>query len=369
MLRRISKSAVLATIGLLATAGVAAADPFAIHTVLRNYCCDDWTGNGPPTSAANPGGGAFGFKGGQIVQPATVARTVDQDLAGGAPFAMTIPPSRIGTQFSVIGFNHPNPLFDILDLSVDMTNLQGAMAANAGPGDFEFCPLAVGPGAAACAFPGAATGGPMSLAVHGRFDVTAGVNQFGGAMGWLGAGLVGVIDVRDAPGAAAVTFSSVFFAAPFSVVGDGTTSAGIVAMQEAPTAPNIIYTTSMHGDFTGTPMQNPAWVSTVMGSGAATGHIWTTGTVIASITTGNSPPFQAVTLTGSDNRVTTGPDIGSGNLTLVSGNLYQGYVSAVPQVRGNSIQMTLPEPGTGLAVAAGAFVLVLTGLARRRRQE
>ncbi len=241
---------------------------------------------------------------------------------------MVIPASRIGTQFSVTGFIHPNPLFDTLTLAVDIENKQGTMMANGGPGSFEFCPQAVGPAAGACAAPLSATGGTMSLPVHGRISVTAGINQYGGAMGWLGSGLTGVVTRRNAAGAAATLFSAANFLAPFSVIGDATTPSGIIALQVASALLNFVYTTSMHTAFPGTPMENPAFVSSSSAPGAATAHIWTTGMVTASITAGDQPPFQAITLTGSDNRATTGPNKGSGNLTLVSGSLYQNYARA-----------------------------------------
>ena len=366
MFRKTILSAVLVAAWLFTSVGTVSAEPFAMSSVLRNFCCTDWTGNGPPTSAPNPGGGAFGFLGGQVAQPATVNRTVDQTLVT-APFKVVIPTSRIGVipPLSVVGFNHPNPLFDLLDLRVDVRNKQGTMVAGGGPGSFEFCPLAVGPGVAACAAPLSATGGPMSLPIHGRISVTAGINQYGGAMGWLGDGLTGVINSRNAAGGAATLFTAMHFAAPFSVVGDGTTPSGII--KTGPNdGPDTYYTTSQHSQFAGTPAENPAFVSVVSGAGGATGHVWTTGMVTASITAGNSPPFQAITLTGSDTRATTGPNIGSGNLTLVSANLYQDHDQGVPQVRGNSVMMTVPEPGTGLAVAAGAIALLLAGASRRR---
>jgi len=363
MFRQTLLSAILVTVWLFASAGAASADPFAMSTVLRNFCCNDWTDKDHPTSPANnPGGGAFGFIGGQVVQGATVSRTVDQTLST-PPFEMVIPASRIGTHFSVIGFVHPNPLFDTLDLAVDIENKSGTMMANGGPGTFDFCPMAIGPGPGACAAPLSATGGTMSVPAHGRLSVTAGINQYGGAMGWLGSGLTGVVNRRNA---AATIFSAAHFAAPFSVIGDATTPSGIIALKVANAGDAFVYTTSMHTAFTGTPMQNPAFVSTVSAPGAATAHPWTTGMVTASVTAGNVPPFQAITLTGSDNRVTTGPNKGSGNLTLVSGNLYQNYSQGTPQVRGSSIAITLPEPGMSLAVAAGAIALLLAGGSRRR---
>jgi hypothetical protein len=365
MFRQKLLSAVLVTAWLVASAGVASADPFAMSSVLNNFCCTDWTGKDAPTSAPNPGGGAFGILGGAIVQPATVNRTVDQTLST-APFNMMIPANLIGAHGSLVGFAHPNPLWDVLNIAIDVTNKSGTMSAGGGPGTFEFCPLGVGPAPGACAAPLSATGGPSSLPVHGRISVTAGINQYGGAMGWLGDGLTGTNSVRNAAGAAATLFTFRHFAAAFSVFGDGTTSMGIIKVATN-NLPETFYTTSQHSLFTGTPEENPAFVSVANGPGAVTGHIWTTGMVTASITAGgNVPPFQAVTMTGSDTRETTGPNIGSGNLTLVSGGLYQDYSLGVPTVRGTTILMTVPEPVAGLAVAAGAIALLLAGGSRRR---
>lgn len=336
-----------------------------MSSVMRNFCCTDWTGKGPPTSARNPGGGAFGFIGGAVVQPATVNRTVDQTLTT-APFQMMIPASIIGTHFSVIGFAHPNPLFDVLDIAVNIDNEQGTMMANGGPGSLEWCPLAVGPAAGACAAPLSATGGTMSLPVNGRISVTAGINQYGGAMGWLGDGLTGVINARNAAGAAATLFTARPFGVPWTVNGNGTTSLGIIARGNNP-GDDVFYTTSQHSQFTGTPQENPAFVSIAPGTGAVTGHIWTTGMVTVSVSAGTqSPPFQAVTMTGSDTRETTGPNKGSGNLTLVAGSLFQNYTNGSSNVRGTPLSITVPEPVTGLAVAAGAIVLLLVGASRRR---
>lgn len=368
MIKRILLSALLAGAWVLSGAGAAQADPFAMHTELRNFCCTDWTDRtATPTPAPNPGGGAFAFIGGVARQGATVARTVDQTLTT-APFDVAVPASRVGVHFAVTGFPHPNPLFDALTLGVSIDNDAGVLSAGGGPGSFEWCPDAVGPAALACAAPLSATGGVSSLPFHGRIAVTAGPNQFGGAMGWLGSGLVGVINSRNAAGAAATLFTARNFVVPFDIIGDNAgpanptgTPAGIIA-RGTQMELDSFYATSLH-------WQDPSAVplSVATGSGAASGHVWTTGMVTVSITAGNVPPFQAVTITGSDNRATTGPNIGSGNLTIVSGNLYQDLGLSIPQVRGTTLRMNLPEPTTGMTVAAGGLALMLIGVTRRRK--
>ena len=44
MFRQILLSAVLVTAWLIASAGMASAEPFAMSSVLSNFCCTDWTG-------------------------------------------------------------------------------------------------------------------------------------------------------------------------------------------------------------------------------------------------------------------------------------------------------------------------------------
>ncbi len=369
MINRILLSALVACAGITMGASTASAAPFAMHSELRNFCCTDWTDRtATPTPVPNPGGGAFGFIGGVVRQGATTARTVDQTLAT-APFDVAIPANRIGTNFLVAGFPHPNPLFDVLTLGVSIDNVAGVLSAGGGPGTFEWCPDAVGPAALACAAPLSATGGVSSLPFHGRIAVTAGPNQFGGAMGWLGSGLTGVINARNAPGASATLFTARNFAVPFDVIGNNVgpanptgTPANIIARGTQMEA-DTFYATSMHyADPSAVPL------STVVGLGYASGHVWTTGMVTVSITAGNVPSFQAVTITGSDNRATTGPNVGSGNLTIVSGNLYQDLSQAIPQVRGTTLRMNLPEPTAGLSIAAGGLLLMAVGATRGRRK-
>ena len=118
----------------------ARAEPFAMHSELRNFCCTDWLGRtSTPTPQPNPGGGAFGFIGGVVEQAATVARTADQTLAT-PPLALAMPASRVGVQFSVQAFPHPNPLIDLLTLVVSLDNRAAVFEAGGGPGSFEFCP-------------------------------------------------------------------------------------------------------------------------------------------------------------------------------------------------------------------------------------
>jgi hypothetical protein len=355
----------MGTAFVLASAGTASADAFAMSSVIRNYCCDDWTDKDHPTTPIpNPGGGAFGFKGGQIIQDATVNRTVDQNLLGAVPFDVAFPQSIVGTTFGVAGFPHPNPLFDVLTLDVEIQNEAATLSAGGGPGAMEFCPFDVGPAASACPNPALAVSGPSGTFFHGRIAITpdpAG-SQFGGAMSWLGGGLNGVINSRNAPGAAATEFTAAHFAAPFSVIGKGTTSLGLMGFGPIP-GDGTVYSTSMHYTMA-TP---PTPIRIDVGDGRASGHIWTTGMVTVSQTAGNNvPPFQAVTLTGSDTRETTGPDAGSGGLTLVSGNLYADFDAPRSQTRGTVIEMQLPEPTLGLSVAAGAICLVLAGVSRKR---
>lgn len=359
MLRNLILTAVLASTALLSGAETASAGTFAMSAVFRNFCCTDWTGRTDVPPKPSPGGGAPLLKGGFIREPATVARTVVQNTAGAFPFQLTLPANRIATTTMAVGLPHPNPLFDRLTLAFDGHNEQGVFAANGGPGSFTFCPESVGPAVGACAAPLSATGGPSNLPYHGRIQVTAGANKFGGAMRMLGAGTGGVIRARNAAGAAATKFTNIFFNLPFSVIGGGNIANPIAV--GAITGMQTFFNTvgRLPAAQIGLPLVTP---------GRATGHMWTTGMVTASITAMNVPPFQAVTLTGMDSRIAAaGPNIGNGNVTLVSGNLYQNLGTGVPQVRGNRISMNLPEPAAAMGVGAGALILVLAGAARKRR--
>ncbi len=353
MIRHPFWSAVLAIAVLLGGAGSASADPFAMHVVMRNFCCTDWTDRTASPPANNPGGGAFGFLGGQATQKPNVSLTVDQNLAA-APFAVSFPQSAIGVHFLVASFMHPNNLLDTLTLGVDIDNPSAVMSAQNGPGSFEFCPDAVGPAPNACAAPVFATGGTMSRAFHGRIAVEAGPNQFGGAMGWLGPGLVGVIQQHNA---AYTQFTQNNFNVPFSVVGGGTTSMGLLARAVSSTLVDTIWPSSAMAV---TPTFNTQQIG-------ATGHPWTTGMVTASITQLGVPPFQQVAVTGGDTRNTTGPDIGSGNLTLVTASLYQDFVTGRGTPRATTMSIEMPEPAMVFSVAAGALALALVGASRRRR--
>ncbi len=355
-------SGLLVAIVLSTTAGLAHAEPFAMHTELRNFCCTDWIAR--ESGAPNPGGGAFGFVGGVVSQLATVGRTVEQTLST-PPFDLSIPPSRVGTHFAVTGFVHPNPLFDTLSLAVSIDNAPGVFVAGGGPGAFEYCPAAQSPFPLGCAMTWPSTPGPAGFPLHGRIVVTPGPNQFGGAMGWLGSGLTGMINARNAPGSAATRFTVRNFNVPFSIIGVSTapgatqpTAAGVLAFADVPDG-STWYATSMHHTH-----PSPVPLSSSWGVGRATGHVWTTGMVTVSVTGGAVPGFMAVTMTGSDVRATAGPQIGHGNLTLVSANLYQHHQTGLAQARGTTLRIHVPEPATAASVVVGAGALVLMGLRR-----
>ncbi len=344
----------ISTMGL-GIAGSAAAETFAISNQIRNFCCTDWTDRtATPTPAPNPGGGAFGIIGGFANQPGTVGRTVSQTLVS-PPFDVAIPQSRLGAHFTLSSFMHPNALLDTLTILVSLDNPAGVMEEGGGPGSFEFCPDGVGPGPGACAAPAFATGGPNSLAFHGRVAVEQlNPNRFGGVMGWLGAGLVGTVWQHNS---AYTQWTKNEFNVLFSKIGNVTTPQNLLARG---TQQSIIDSFWPSSAMAVTPVMDT-------GHSGVTGHAWTTGRIQVSITQVGVPPFQAVTITGSDTRETTGPDIGTGNLSLVSAGLYQDFVTGRATPRANAIDMALPEPVTGFAVAAGALGFVLAGLSRRRR--
>ena len=354
MNRRLISSAILASVMLLGSAWAASAESFAISNKIRNFCCTDWTDRtATPTPAPNPGGGAFGIIGGFAAQVATVGRTIDQTLVT-APFDVAIPQSRLGAHFSFASIMHPNALLDTLTIVVSIDNPAGVMAAGGGPGSFEFCPEGIGPAPGACAAPVFATGGPSSLAYHGRVAVEqVNPNRFGGVMGWLGAGLVGTVHQHNS---AYTQWTKNEFNVLFSKIGDASTSMGLMARGTEMSIVDSFWPSSA--------MAVPPVMST--GHSGVTGHAWTTGRIQVSITQLGVPPFQAVTITGSDTRETTGPDIGTGNLSLVSAGLYQDFVTGRATPRGNAIDMTIPEPAMGLTVAAGALALVLAGVSRKR---
>jgi len=360
MLRSLILTSLLVLAGHLGTVGTASADTFAISSVFRNFCCTDWTDKDDPTSPVpNPGGGAPAFLGGWVIQPGLTSRTVEQTLVGSTgPFQLTIPVGRIS---AMTGPNfvpaHPNPLFDSITLSFDGANELGVMQGGGGPGDMVFCPEAVGPqpfSVSPCTVPGDATG---VLPYNGRIRVTPtpGGNQFGGSMAMLGSGSVGVLNAHNAAG---TVWTELHFALPFSIVGNG--SAANPVEQGSIPGSNVFYST---------PNKSLPPTGTLTTPGGATGHMWTTGMVTVSITKQNNPlaPTQIVTLTGNDSRVLTGPDKGTGNVTFVSGNLYQNLTTGNPQVRGNILSINLPEPGMAMAIGAGALGLVLAGAGRKRR--
>jgi hypothetical protein len=198
------------------------------------------------------------------------------------------------------GLPHPSPLFDSLPLAFNGFNELGVMEVGGDRGAFTFRPESVGPAVGACTAPLSATCGVSSLSYHGRISVTPtpGAGQFGGSMGMRGSGATGVINANNNQGAGA------------------------------------------------TPDR-------------ATGHMWMADMVTASITAGNVPPFQAITMTGSHSRITTGPDAGSGNLALVTSVLTQNLSMGATQVRSTVMSINLPEPGRALGIGAGALALIL----------
>jgi hypothetical protein len=339
------------------------ADTFAMSSVFQQYCCDQWTNDdATPTPAPNPGGGAPLLRGGVIANGGTVAHTVNQVL-GTAPYQLTIPTSRVGTTtMAPFPLPHPSPLFDSVVVSFSNFNEPGVFAAGGGPGEFEFCPESVGPAVGACGAPISATQ-PGGLPYHGRISVTPtpGGNQFGGSMRLLGdiGGLPGgaLINARNAPGGSATQWTSIFLKAPFSIIGAGSAANPVVKVPFNLT--QIYYSTSAKN--------SSAFLSSITTPGRATGHMWTTGMVTASITAQAAPPYQAVTMTGGDTRITTGPDAGSGNVTLVSANFYQNLGGGPVGVRGNTLSMDLPEPGMALGICVSALALIF-GTASRRRQ-
>lgn len=336
----------------------------AVQLELRQYCCDDWTGNNPTSPSNNPNRGAFFLNpGGTVKKPATVARTLQQTAGG----QINLPQSLVGTQYGPIfvpvGLNGAPGVLDSFTATVDITNEPGVFSAGGGPGTFEFCPVGVGPAPGACASPGSATSGtPTALgAAHGRISVTAGLAQYGGAMGFLGAGAPTQLNFKnDANAPTAWTARNLAF--PLNGLGDATTASNKLRYIPQTIVSNR-FTTSMHNFQTFTnPSSNPAWISVMTVVGRVTNHAWTTGMVTVSITDSlfNNPPFQAVTMTGSDSRTPSG----NGQLTLVSGSLYSIF-NVSTQVRGQTLVMKVPEPAAAMSLAGGAIALLLIGVRRR----
>ena len=335
----------------------ASADPFAMHSVMKNFCCTDWTDK--DGGAPNPGGGLF-QAGRELDQQATVNRQVEQTLTS-PPFALSLPAGIISQMQTILLPDHPAPSFKTLSQVADLGNQAATFMAGGGPGVFTFCPPNIGPGPGACTAPISA---PSPY--HGLIRVSAaGINQYGGAMGMMGfvrgfiyqcSGPSGLADCDTE----ATVFTNNNYSVPVAVIGNATTSLGIMA-RETGTLTDTIYSTP-NWPTAATPMI----ISVVNGAGAATGHAWTTGMVTVSATQFIAPPFQAVTLTGTDNRVTTGPGVGSGTLTLVGATLYQNLQNGTPTVRGTSVFMQLPEPATGISMAAGVLGLALVGFSRKR---
>jgi hypothetical protein len=363
MIRKLLMS--VACIGSLLFLGSvsASADPFAMSSELTNYCCTDWTNKGG--GAPNPGGGLFGA-GRELIQGATVNRTVQQTLAT-APFDIVLPQSIIGLTQTFLLPDHPEPRFKTLFQEINFNNAAGTLSAGGGPGVFTFCPpMTLG----TCGSPGS----PASP-YHGRIRVSqAGTNQFGGAIGFLGYVRGYIYSCTGPSGGAdcdteATLFTNNNYSVPVNILGGATTASGIMALSQAsPPLQDTQYTTPNYIDpqYT-TPQQAPGFLTYVLSPARSSGHAWTTGMVTASATQFVAPPFQAMTLTGTDSRVTTGPDAGSGSLTLVTTTLYQALTTGIPTVRGSTLTMNLPEPGMALAMGAGVLSLALMGYTRRRR--
>ncbi len=329
---------------------------FAISSVFRQFCCTDWENRtATPTPEPNPGGGGPVLLGGVVNQPATVGRTISQAITGSAPFDLTIPAGLIGATTSAVGLPHPNPNFFSLTLMHSAFNEAAVLSEGGGPGQFEFCPEAVGPAVGACSGAGSATSGTQGFPYHGRIAVTPGANQFGGAMRMLGPGSVGLLNLQNTQG---TRWTSLFFAAPFSFIGGGSAANPVTRIDVAGT--QLRYST---------PAKMPAaLLSSVMTPTAAFGNMWTTGMLTVSQTQFGVPPFQAVTVTGSDDRVTSGPNAGTGNITLVSPLLYNTLTGGRTLVRANVLSMNVPEPAALAGVGLGALALVLAGVSRSRRK-
>lgn len=367
MIRNLLMSMVCVSAMVFLGTTIAHADPFAMSSSLTNTCCTDWTGKA--TGAANPGGGLF-QAGRELIQGATVNRTVDQTLAT-APFDIVLPAGIISQMQTILLPDHPAPNFKTLFQQNDLGNIAATLSAGGGPGVFTFCPPGNGPSVGACTDPISAT-----APYHGLIRVSApGTNQYGGAIGFLGfvrgfiyqcTGPSGGVDCDTA----ATIFTNNNYSVPVGVIGGATTSLGIMAIASdaltdtvysTPNYPTILSTATTN------PTQVPGFLSFDNVTAVATGHAWTTGMVTVSATQFQAPPFQAMTLTGTDSRVTSGPDAGKGSLTLVTTTLYQNLVSGVPTVRGSALTMNLPEPGLALAMGAGVLGLALVGCTRRRR--
>ncbi len=348
---------------LIVIGGTAQAEPFAMHSELRNFCCTDWMDRTATPSPAPNGGGAFGFIGGVVVQP----RDGRPNRSADALDAPLRPVSACRSDRHA--FQHHGLRTSLIDrqtVAVSMDNRAAVLRAGGGPGALEFCPFGPSVPPLYCDAYWPSTPGPDTFDYHGRIAVTAGPNQFGGAMGWLGSGLTGVFNRRNGGPLTATRFDALYFARPLNMVGANTalgqsqpTADG--AMAFAPfTGRTVYYSTSQHH-------ANPSAVplTTDSGTGRATAHVWTTGMVTVSATNGAFPPWMAVTMTGSENRATTGPNIGSGKLSLVTSTLYQDYPPGLTSVRGTSLTLTVPEPDLAIGVGLATLSLVWSGIGRR----
>jgi hypothetical protein len=365
MIRNLLMSIVCTGAMLFLATTNAQADPFAMSSSLSNTCCTDWTDKAG--GAPNPGGGLFAA-GRELNQQATVNRTVQQTLAT-APFDIVMPTGIISQVATVLIPDHPAPFLKTLSQMNDIRNMPATLSAGGGPGVFTFCPPANGPSVGACMDPISAT-----VPYHGLIRVSqAGTNQYGGSMGFLGFSRGHIYQCTGAGGGAdcdtaATQFTNNNFSVPLGVIGGATTSLGIMAIDDTLLTDTVFSNPNYINDpaWPSTPSVIPGFLSFGLTTAVATGHAWTTGMVTVSATQFNAPPFQAMTMTGTDSRITSGPDAGSGSLTLVTTTLYQNLVSGSPTVRGSALTMNLPEPGIALAMGAGVLGLALVGVRRRR---
>jgi len=339
--------AVLTSISLLWMADDATAETFSVSGTHLNFCC-----TGPATAATQGGGTAMifpAFRGGAPVAKGGAASVNGAAYQTGTgtpnnPLDLKVARSAIRTMSSLMLTDHPNPLWYTLSLTHRATNDVGTLVKSGGPGNFEWCPGATLGGNFGCTAPSLATG-----AKHGRIANKAGPNKFGGTLGMLaGSGPRGKLVSVTAPGAQTSMWG--YFYAPFTQIGAPT------VMGQPFFLPGKDATHQKAGSTLGTFMITDPTVA---------GGPWSTGTVTVSITTQNSPLSQTIMFSGYDTRTS----MGAGNIQLVSGTLYNS--SGTPpstNPRGNQLTLTLPEPGAGLGVAAGALGLALVGLVRARRK-
>ena len=265
-------------------------------------------GNGPPTQAVSQV-----WPGGTLTVPANVF-DVDVKFTNNTP---TAPPSAL-----------------YLYTNVQMNNAAAQLKPGSGPGNVSYCLYAAGnPN---CTGPGAGVG------YNGLLQHVANTPNFGGTMTLLG----GLIDIR-----LTITYGS----------------PGITIMNADPGNQSTVG--NAFSNYFTQPIQNtimtPGGTTTIVTPGRGAGLPWGTGMVYAVATGQPFPYFPTISLSysGSDNRNTTGPNVGEGNITLVSAT-----ISAIPAqtfLWGHRLVLNVPEPGSTAMMAGGLGMLFVVARMRR----